>query len=160
MTTANQKYLKNGPCKAVRFFKRFYLFIFREGKGGRKRRRETSMCGYPSHALTGDLPASRACALSGNRTGDLFIRRPALNPLSHTSQGISFFINLEYLKMALIYHYTWMMVRLVFSSGCHWKWKTQHPHTFVLVADTPRFSRGWLLELATLRSQSRCQGPV
>ena len=27
------------------FKKRFYLFIFREGKGGRKRGRETSMCG-------------------------------------------------------------------------------------------------------------------
>ena len=32
-------------------FKRFYLFIFqREGKGGRKRERETSMCGCLSHA--------------------------------------------------------------------------------------------------------------
>ena len=27
------------------FLKRFYLFIFREGKGGKKRGRETSMCG-------------------------------------------------------------------------------------------------------------------
>ena len=29
----------------MKFFKRFYLFIFRERKGGRKRGRETSMCG-------------------------------------------------------------------------------------------------------------------
>ena len=28
-------------------YKRFYLFIFREGKGERKRGRETSMCGCP-----------------------------------------------------------------------------------------------------------------
>ena len=27
-----------------------YLFIFREGKGGRRRGRETSMCGCPSCA--------------------------------------------------------------------------------------------------------------
>ena len=28
------------------FFLRFFKFIFREGKGGRKRGRETSMCGF------------------------------------------------------------------------------------------------------------------
>ena len=32
------------------FFLRFDLFIFREGKGGRKRGRETSMCGCLLHA--------------------------------------------------------------------------------------------------------------
>ena len=31
-------------------FKRFYLFIFREGKGGRKRGRETPVCGCLSRA--------------------------------------------------------------------------------------------------------------
>ena len=31
------------------FFLRFYLFIFREGKGGRKRGRETSLCGCLLH---------------------------------------------------------------------------------------------------------------
>ena len=36
-------------------FLRFYLFIFREEKGGRKRGRETSMCGCLSRAPTGDL---------------------------------------------------------------------------------------------------------
>ena len=27
------------------------------------------------------------CALTGNQTGNLSVHRPALNPLSHTSQG-------------------------------------------------------------------------
>ena len=31
------------------FFKRFYLFILRDGKGGRKRGRDTLMCGCLSH---------------------------------------------------------------------------------------------------------------
>ena len=31
-------------------------------------------------------PATQACALTGNRTGDLWVCRPALSPLSHTSQ--------------------------------------------------------------------------
>ena len=35
----------------------------------------------------GTWPATQACALTGNQTGDLLVRRPALNPLSHTSQG-------------------------------------------------------------------------
>ena len=34
----------------ISFFKRFYLFIFREGKEERKRGRETSVCGCFSHA--------------------------------------------------------------------------------------------------------------
>ena len=32
-------------------------------------------------------PATQACALTGNRTGDLLVCRPAPSPLSHTSQG-------------------------------------------------------------------------
>ena len=36
---------------------------------------------------TVDLARNPACALTGNRTSDLLVRRPALTPLSHTSQG-------------------------------------------------------------------------
>ena len=50
-------------------FKIFYLFIFREEKGGRKRRREKSMCGLPfACPLLGAWPATQACALTGNWT--------------------------------------------------------------------------------------------
>ena len=38
-----------GPFIIFYFFLRFYLFIFREGKGGWKRERETSMCGCLPH---------------------------------------------------------------------------------------------------------------
>ena len=40
--------------------------------------------------LLGTRPATQACALTGNRTGDPLVRRPALSPLSHTSQGQGF----------------------------------------------------------------------
>ena len=33
-------------------------------------------------------PTTQACALARNQTRDLSIRRLALNPLSHTSQGL------------------------------------------------------------------------
>ena len=39
------------------------------------------------HPLLGTWPTTQACALTGNQTSDLFVHRPALNPLSHTSQG-------------------------------------------------------------------------
>ena len=39
-----------GTLSWLSFFKRFYLFIFREGKGGKKRGRETLICGCLSHA--------------------------------------------------------------------------------------------------------------
>ena len=71
------------------FFRGFiYLFIFREGKGERKRGRETLMCGCLSCApRLGTWPATQVFALTGNRTGDPPICRPTLNSLSYTSQG-------------------------------------------------------------------------
>ena len=38
-------------------------------------------------SLLGTWPATQACALTGNRTGNPLVCRPALNPLSHASQG-------------------------------------------------------------------------
>ena len=39
------------------------------------------------HPLLGTWPTTQSCAQTGNRTGDPLVRRPALNPLSHTSQA-------------------------------------------------------------------------
>ena len=56
--------------------------------GGRRRWRETSTCGCFSHAPKwGTWPATQACAPTENRISDLLVHRPALNPMSHTSQG-------------------------------------------------------------------------
>ena len=60
-------------------FLNIYLFSEREERR-EKRGRETSV-GSLSNTPT------QACALSGNRTRNLSVRRPALSPLSHTSQG-------------------------------------------------------------------------
>ena len=69
------------------FLKRFYLFIFREGKGGRKRERNISVWLPLTRPLLGTWPATQACALTGNRTGDPLVCRLAFSPLIHTSQG-------------------------------------------------------------------------
>ena len=54
--------------KRESFFLRFYLFIFREGKGERNRGRETLICRCLSGApyLLGIWPTTQACALTGN----------------------------------------------------------------------------------------------
>ena len=69
------------------FFLRLYIFIFRE------RGREGEIEGEKHGSVVlaepqlGTWPATQACALTGNQTSDLLVCRPALSPLSHTSQG-------------------------------------------------------------------------
>ena len=40
----------------------------------------------------GTWPATQACALTGNQSSGPLVRRPALNPLSHSSQGEFLFL--------------------------------------------------------------------
>ena len=69
----------------IDFLKRFYSFIFREGKGGRKRGRENDVWLRLAHPLLGTWPATQACAPTGNTTSDSFVPSAALSPLSHLS---------------------------------------------------------------------------
>ena len=65
---------------------RFYLFIF--SKGGREGEceREKHQCVVAStHPQPGTWRTTQACALTGNRTSNLLVLRPTLNPLSHKS---------------------------------------------------------------------------
>ena len=74
------------------FFKRFYLFIFSFlGKGrGRDKERERNINVWflLTHLYLGTRPTTQACALTGNQSSIPLVHRPALNPLSHTSQGL------------------------------------------------------------------------
>ena len=45
-----------------------------------------------AHPQPGTWPILQACALTGNRTGDLSVHRPALNPLSHTARASVYFV--------------------------------------------------------------------
>ena len=77
-------FFKITPAKSF-LKKRFYLFIFREK--GREGEREGNSSVWLPLALPwqGTRPTTQACALTGNRTVNPLIRRPLLNPLSHTS---------------------------------------------------------------------------
>ena len=68
-------------------FLKFYLFTFR-GEGWEKERDRNINVWLPlSCPLLGTWPATQACVLTGNRTGDPLVHRLALSPLRHTSQG-------------------------------------------------------------------------
>ena len=74
---------------------RFYLFIFRQSGREGEREEEKHQCVVASHVpQLGIWPATQACALTGNQTGNPLVRRPVLNPLSHTSQGRDFYFKL------------------------------------------------------------------
>ena len=49
-----------------------------------------------THPQLWTWPATQACALTGNRTNDPLVCRPALNPLSHMSQGYFTSLNLSF----------------------------------------------------------------
>ena len=67
------------------FFLRFYFFIFRDrGREGGKG--EKHQCVVASHMPpTGNLACNPV--MCPHQTSDPLVRRPLLNPLSHTSQG-------------------------------------------------------------------------
>ena len=65
----------------VGFCKDFICLFLERGKGGRQRRRETSMFGC---LLRAPGPCNQACALTGNRTGNPLVCRLVFHPWSHT----------------------------------------------------------------------------
>ena len=48
-----------------------------------------------AHSALGIWPTTQACALTRNRTSDPLVRKRALNPLSHTSQGSAVLIKTQ-----------------------------------------------------------------
>ena len=80
------------------FFKLFFdtilkkfIYLFLERGEEREREGEKHQCAVascvPPPPPLGTWPATQACALTGNQTGDPLVRRLALNQLSHTSQS-------------------------------------------------------------------------
>ena len=57
------------------FLKILFILFFREGE----KERNTNVCLPLVHPLLGTWPATQACALIGNQSGDPLIRRPVLN---------------------------------------------------------------------------------
>ena len=69
------------------FLKKIFMYLFLERGEGREKEREIYIDLPLACPQQGTWPAAEACGLAGNRTRDLLVHRPALSPLSHTSQG-------------------------------------------------------------------------
>ena len=76
------------------------IILFFERKEGKEKERETSVWLSLACPLLVTWPTTQACALTGNRTGDPWVRRLVLSPLSHASQGWNFSI----WKICLFFH--------------------------------------------------------
>ena len=75
------------------FFKTFYLFIFRERGREGEREGKKHQCVVASHmAPTGDLPCNPGMYPDWKSNWQPFGSKPALNPLSYTSQGCFYFL--------------------------------------------------------------------
>ena len=71
-----------------------YLFLARGEKREKERKRNinVSVRLLFMHPLLETWLETQAYTLTGNQTGDPLVCRPALNPLSHTGQGSTFFL--------------------------------------------------------------------
>ena len=88
----------------ILFFFFFFKILFLERGEGRERGQKHQFIHVCERCIDQLLlirpqmrtwPTTQACALIGNQTSDLLVCRPALKPLSHTSQGS--FIFMEHL---------------------------------------------------------------
>ena len=81
---------------------KFYLFIylFRKGKGGRKRERNINVVVASHTPTTGDL--ARNPGMCPDWESNLLVLRLALSPLSHTSQG-SILLNMYFLLFRRVF---------------------------------------------------------
>ena len=66
-----------------------FIYLFSEREEVSEKERETTINVWLPlvHPQLGTWPATQACTLTGNQTGDPVIHRLVLSPLSHTSQG-------------------------------------------------------------------------
>ena len=66
-----------------------FIYLFLQRREGKEKERERNISVWLPlvHPLLRTWPTTQSCALTGNQIGDPLVHRPALNLLSHTSQG-------------------------------------------------------------------------
>ena len=75
-------------CLFIDLFFKDFIYFYTEGRGERKRGRETSMRGCLMHPLLGAWSSIQAYALTGNRTGDPLVHRSALKSTEPHRPGL------------------------------------------------------------------------
>ena len=83
------------------FFFKDFIYLPSEREERREKKRERNIIVWLPFVCSqlGTWPATQACALTGNQTGNPSICRLALRPLSHTSQGSPAFFKGIFLRL-------------------------------------------------------------
>ena len=90
------------------FFFYDFIYLFLEKGEGKKKEGNISVWLPPPFPLLGTWPATQACVLTRNQTGDApLVHRPALNPRrSYTNQGcLGFFLNVFFVLFCLGHYF-------------------------------------------------------
>ena len=95
-----------GKLKDTRHFLKDFVYLFLERGERREKEREININAWLplTCPLLGTWLASWACDITGNRTDDPLVCRPALKPLSHTSQGTRCFDDILKIIIRVIPH--------------------------------------------------------
>ena len=114
------------------FFLRIFLKTLFLDRGEKERERNIHVWLPLLHPQLGTWSTTQACALTGNGTSDPLVHRPALNTLSHTTQGTNWcpcssnrFLGVR-----------WLDQRLCELSVCQWTTTSLKPFPF-LASVTP-----------------------
>ena len=94
-------------------------------------------------------PQPRACALTGHRTGNSWVLRPALNPLSHTIQGLLSVLGGSHLKSQHLLLPLLKSLTRIISRGLH----LITPGASQISAPGKGLPEGWL----QVRAPAACQ---
>ena len=89
--------------------KKDFIYLLLESGEGKEKERDRNINVWEVHRIScllhaprlGTWPTTKACALTGNPTGDLSVCRAARNPLSHTIQGAIFFFLTMFLSLSI-----------------------------------------------------------
>ena len=118
------------------FFLDFLSLFLDRGEGKENERERNISVWFPLlRPLLGNWPAIQACALTGNQTWDLSVRRPALHPLSHTSQSKSWhfewWIHPNDIKILFCFSF----ILLPLSHRCHFIYYFRCYSVYLNIAD-------------------------
>ena len=87
----NEGLERNFKFYCALFKKDFIYLCLERGEGKEKERERNINVWLPlMRPPLGTWPTTQPCALTGNQNSDPFVHKPALNPLSHISQGYTF----------------------------------------------------------------------
>ena len=80
--------LMENKIKITYLFLKDFIYFRQRSREGKREEKHQCVVASDMPPLLGTWPAIQPCALTGNQAGDPLVRRPALSPVSRTSQDL------------------------------------------------------------------------